>query len=522
MFLFRRFMPLGCLAAFFSGEVFAGGLTDQGHTGAGIAKSYLDQIGPGQGDYGSPYSSSYVIARDAFRAIRRGRQLFNRKFTASEGLGPRRNDGMGDIRVEHSLGAGLGDSCAACHAQPRGSAGFGGSVFTRPDHRDAPHLFGLGLVEILADEITRDLRALRDRAIAAAQDTGAPVTQALASKGIEFGRITAAPDGSVDTTAVQGVDPDLRVRPFFAEGRTISIREFTVGALNAEMGLQSPDPVLVAASGGSDVTTLAGMVLSGSTDRIEAPPVAVDWEDGDADGVVNEVPPSLIDYIEFYLLNYFRPATYRQTRAVQHGSRIFDAIGCTRCHVPNLTIENDRRVADVKTEYDPERGGLNSLFATVAARFEEHDDGSGHWPLMRPRGGKFVVEGIYADFRRHDLGPGFWERNFDGSWQREFMTEPLWGVGSTPPYGHDGRSINLNEVILRHGGEAQSARNRYAKLAEPRRQAVLAFLNSLVLFPPDDTASTLDPGDPSNTHYPQVDHGSIALFKLFRDQTDPE
>jgi CxxC motif-containing protein (DUF1111 family) len=34
------------------------------------------------------------------------------------------------------------------------------------------------------------------------------------------------------------------------------------------------------------------------------------------------------------------------------------------------------------------------------------------------------------------------------------MTEPLWGVGSTAPYGHDGRSINLREVILRHGGEA--------------------------------------------------------------------
>ena len=31
---------------------------------------------------------------------------------------------------------------------------------TRPDSRDAPHLFGLGLKEMLADEITADLRAL--------------------------------------------------------------------------------------------------------------------------------------------------------------------------------------------------------------------------------------------------------------------------------------------------------------------------------------------------------------------------
>jgi hypothetical protein len=41
---------------------------------------------------------------------------------------------------------------------------------------------------------------------------------------------------------VHGVDPDLRVRPFFLHGETISIREFVVGALNAEMGLRWPIP----------------------------------------------------------------------------------------------------------------------------------------------------------------------------------------------------------------------------------------------------------------------------------------
>ena len=45
------------------------------------------------------------------------------------------------------------------------------------------------------------------------------------------------------------------------------------------------------------------------------------------------------------------------------------------------------------------------------------------------------------------------------------MTTPLWGVGTTAPYGHDGRSINLTEVILRHGGEAQAARDAFARLS---------------------------------------------------------
>jgi hypothetical protein len=38
---------------------------------------------------------------------------------------------------------------------------------------------------------------------------------------------------------------------------------------------------------------------------------------------------------------------------------------------------------------------------------------------------------------------------------------------------------------------------------------VLRFLQSLVLFPPDDTASNLDPG-------------SISLTVLFNDPSDPE
>jgi hypothetical protein len=123
----------------------------------GIAKSLTEQIGAGTGNWSTPDSSSFIIARDPFRAIRRGRQLFQRKFLRSQGHGPVSNDGLGDINTNLGLGAGLSDSCAACHGRPRGAAGAGGDVVTRPDSRDAPHLFGLGLKEMLADEITRDL-----------------------------------------------------------------------------------------------------------------------------------------------------------------------------------------------------------------------------------------------------------------------------------------------------------------------------------------------------------------------------
>jgi hypothetical protein len=208
---------------------------------AGIQKSLEEQIGAGQGDVMTPDASLFIIQRDPFRAIRRGRQMFQRKFTAAQGAGPRVDDGVGDIETTTALGAGLADSCAGCHGRPRGSAGAGGSVFTRPESRDAPHLFGVGLKEMLADEITTDLRAIRAQALNQARRQGRPVTSPLRSKGIDYGTLTAHPDGRVDPSKVDGVDPDLRVRPFLAHGATISLREFIVGAFDGEMGLQAQD-----------------------------------------------------------------------------------------------------------------------------------------------------------------------------------------------------------------------------------------------------------------------------------------
>jgi hypothetical protein len=82
--------------------------------------------------------------------------------------------------------------------------------------------------------------------------------------------------------------------------------------------------------------------------------------------------------------------------------------------------------------------------------------------------------------------------------------------------------MTLNDVILHHGGEAQSERNAYAGLSSSDQNALQAFLHSLIPFPPDDTASNLDPGDPSKTNFPQFGHRSMKLTVLFDDPTDPE
>jgi Di-haem oxidoreductase, putative peroxidase len=495
--------------------------------GVGINKSFTQQAGVGRGDVMTPDSSSFIINRDPFRAIRRGRQLFQRKYTRLQGMGPLFGDGTGNIEIDLAIGAGLVDSCAGCHGRPRGAAGFGGDVVTRPDSRDSPHLFGLGLKEMLADEITADLRAIRQAVIdeAAASPSSRTVTKTLESKGINYGVISARRHGNqidVDTSQVEGVNSDLRVRPFFAHGGTISIREFVVGAWNAEMGLQSVDPELAAAHNGSRFTTPSGMVLDGAKDQIEAPPAASPTEDPDADGVANEIPTSIVDFMEFYLLNYFKPAAYQQTPSVIAGRQKFQQIGCNGCHIPDLQINRDRRVADLETVYDPDRGIFNNLFATATGLFTQRDDGNGFPTLKRAANQPFLVRNIFTDFKRHDLGPSFYERNYDGTMRTQFLTTALWGVGSSAPYGHDGRSVNLREVIMRHDGEARDARTAFAQLSPSEQSKILEFLSSLVLFPPEDTASNLDPGNRNAIGFPQFGHGSVKLTALFNDPSDVE
>lgn len=663
--------------------------------GGCIAKTLEEQVGAGHGDVDTPGSAVYLIKRDPARSVRRGRQLFQRKFARSQGLGPRINvDSSGDITTNRALGAGLSDSCAACHGRPRGSAGHGGDVNTFPDSRDSPHLFGLGIVEQLADEITTDLRAIRAEALADSQTGGnttlvdadfesatsegftfnvdsstptyvqdvlfqfsnpntitlgiqignvdnntvtdmqgswqtsfelsqiadvtvsftyrmtqsedyesdefsqtlfqldgnspsvlaqitgngngggfqttgfqqfsttflglaagthtikliglnnkktfnneftnfafddvvvtaalgpGPVTRSLVSKGIDYGTITANPDGTFDTSGVEGVDANLRVKPFFAQGGTISMREFIIGAFKAEMGLEAWDPVLCAATdpvSPQQVTSPSGFVFDPTLDTFERPPVCDEFSDPDGDGIAGEIDPAIIDHLEFYLLNYFKPGQGRVTQRAQDGLALMDNIGCTSCHIQNLTIDADRRVADVETVHDPLNGIFNQLFATASTRFGDPVDDGDPFPQLLPAHEPFTAENIFTDLKRHDLGKGFEERDFDGSRIVEHITEPLWGVATSAPYGHDGRSMNLDQVIRRHGGEAQAVTDAYLALTDDDQSKILEFLNTLVLFPPDDTASNLNPGDPNAEDVQDLTvHGSINLGALFQ------
>ena len=77
---------------------------------------------------------------------------------------------------------------------------------------------------------------------------------------------------------------------------------------------------------------------------------------------------------------------------------------------------------------------------------------------MVPKRGAYTIRGIYSDFKYHDVGEDFYQMQFDGSVVKKWKTAPLWGVGHTAPYGHDGANLDLDSVIRRHGGEALDSR----------------------------------------------------------------
>ncbi len=107
--------------------------------------------------------------------------------------------------------------------------------------------------------------------------------------------------------------------------------------------------------------------------------------------------------------------------------------------------------------------------------------------------GQSIEVPLFSDLRRHKMGKGLKER--DGFRQAtdvaglvvpedEFLTRPLWGVGDTGPWLHDGRAQSLEEAILLHrsdGSEANDVIDAFTNLSPGDRDAIIKFLLTLRL-----------------------------------------
>jgi cytochrome c peroxidase len=188
--------------------------------------------------------------------------------------------------------------------------------------------------------------------------------------------------------------------------------------------------------------------------------------------------------------------------AISAGSAKFDAIGCAACHTRQLLVDNPifrepSRLRAFRDAGDRFPNGRTLLSADLdpanPIRFDLTRDqpdnadfkvGNGQTlgNFKRDSRGRAVVE-LFGDLRRHDLGAEVAEEVDEvGTGPSVFLTENLWGAGTTPPYMHDGRAASLTEAILLHGGEGAASRAAFKALSTRDQQNVIAFLNSLVLF----------------------------------------
>lgn len=160
-----------------------------------------------------------------------------------------------------------------------------------------------------------------------------------------------------------------------------------------------------------------------------------------------EVSEEVLNDVVFYTQTLAVPARRNvDDPEVQRGEKLFDSYGCADCHIPRLQTGHLKGVPAVSNQ---------TIFA-------------------------------YTDLLLHDMGgglaDGFAEFKATGT---EFKTPPLWGVGLVETvHGHsellhDGRARNLAEAILWHGGEAESAREKFRRSSATEREALIAFLRSL-------------------------------------------
>src|SRR6185436_6377711 len=252
------------------------------------------------------------------RAFEAGDEFFETEFNALDGGGANVGDGSRFTRVPRADLTGPGQwgvhspkretgpnatSCTSCHIQlfDDGSGSAVGNVHRDPLHsgrldkfiqRNTPHTFSLGPIQRLAEEMTTELQQQRDAARDRACNWGTSGVQPLSAKGVSYGSIRADRTSitrpcqvKYDTSGLEGISPDLVVRPFQWKGSVAFIRDFNRGASHNEIGIQPVE------------TTGIGV-------------------DGDGDGVADEATVGDMTAISVYLAAQPRPTSKLELAAL--------------------------------------------------------------------------------------------------------------------------------------------------------------------------------------------------------------
>lgn len=455
--------------------------------------------------------------------IEHGKRLFMANWTDQEGGGRPLMKGTGKeltdpdrplvgSRAFNRISAPDANSCYGCHNAPFGVPGGGGDFVTnvfvlaqrfdfvtfdptdlmpirgnvdeaqkpvRADTvgnlRSTTGMFGGGYLEMLAREMTAELHAIRDGMKLGDR-------RELATKGVSFGMLTRRKDGMWDMSEVQGLPrlsilapmpidrPSLVIRPWHQASNVVSLREFSNTAFNHHHGIQSTERF-------GKHTDLDGDGFEDELSRADVTAVSLFQ-------AAMAVPGRVI------------PRDREIEQAVLSGERQFSAIGCARCHIPELPLRRASWTFSEPNPYNPPTN-LRPGDAPGSVKVDLNDT---RLPLPRlaPSADSpdVVFVPAYTDFKLHDItdpaeladetidmneslvSPKLREGN------RRFLTKRLWGAANEPPYFHHGRFTTMRQAVLAHHGEALSERRAFQQLPVPLQNALIEFLKTLQVLPP--------------------------------------
>lgn len=141
-----------------------------------------------------------------------------------------------------------------------------------------------------------------------------------------------------------------------------------------------------------------------------------------------EIDSQMLNLVTTYLQGLKPPVS----DISKDGLALFKEVGCAKCHVPTLSLENGQKV----------------------------------W--------------AFSDLLLHDMGEalndGIKEKNAAPS---EWRTQPLWGTSKTKRFLHDGRATSVAEAIHFHDGEARLVKEKFQSLKQSDKRKLLDFVKRL-------------------------------------------
>jgi len=365
-----------------------------------------------------------------------GELLFEHEFSVDEGM-------IGNIERIRGHDS---NSCASCHWQS-GVAGSGAVVDNSFLHSDSdqlsdydslnpPSLRGVGIVDLLAREMTEDLHEQKKQ-LMQSTSLGVRGEVNLSTKGVSFGILQVTESGALDYSKIEGIDNDLVIKPFRWKGTTKNLEAFIIESLISHMGYDEHSV----------------------TDRRE---IFLTW-------LLASLPPPEFRPVKSYRDLIAEPRspsgelmTIYEEEWIQ-GSKTFKEIGCASCHLTEMPLRSP--VFSTKATH-----GVPGLRYNFAER----------WGLKFSEKDNAYIVHLFSDLKRHDLGEKNSSLHYDrGVPPKTFMTRRLWDLANSAPYMHDGRASWISHAIAEHGGEASPARQAYLNLPKEKKAELRVFLMSL-------------------------------------------